>query len=69
MTPTELAKELYDTYKEASGGVSVISGAKLPEFEDCPEEVQRCWREVALQVLYMSRRGRFSFTMIEPEDL
>lgn len=69
MTLDELAKELYDTYKEAAGGVSVITGAKLPDFKDCPPAVQDCWIEVAEAVTNMVLNGSFSYLFYESEDL
>lgn len=38
-----LAKISYDAYCVESGGVSAVTGQKLPEFEKTSQKVQDCW--------------------------
>lgn len=38
-----LAKIAYDGYLSASGGKSLISGDKLPDFENLKQEIQDAW--------------------------
>ena len=40
---TELAKIAYDAYSESTGGVSAVTGDKLPEFHETPDAVQQAW--------------------------
>lgn len=40
---TELAKIAYDAYAESTGGVSAVTGDKLPEFENTSDAVQEAW--------------------------
>jgi hypothetical protein len=43
----DLAKIAYDAYCKATGGVSLISGAKLPEFQDLRQAIQDAWWEAS----------------------
>ena len=47
----ELAKVAYDTCCKQTGGVSLISGDKLPEFEILEQEIKDAWWEVANAVI------------------
>jgi hypothetical protein len=41
-----MAKIYYDAYCKAAGGVSLISGDKLPEFHNLKQEIQDAWAAV-----------------------
>lgn len=41
------ARELYGAYCDKAGGVSLVTGAKLPAFEECPEAVRAAWHASA----------------------
>ena len=43
----EFAKIGYDAYCVQTGGVSAVTGDKLPAFEDTPEAVQLAWYAAA----------------------
>ena len=43
----EFAKIGYDAYSEQTGGVSAVTGDKLPAFEDTPNPVQLAWYAAA----------------------
>lgn len=42
----DLARIAYEAYLRSSGGVSLISGAKLPEFQYLRPAIQDAWWEV-----------------------
>lgn len=44
-------KIAYDAYKNSSGGVSLISGVRLPEWDSLKLEIQQGWTAGALAVL------------------
>lgn len=44
------AKIAYDTYSRSTGGVSLISGDRLPEFEALKDEIKRAWLAAATAV-------------------
>ena len=39
----DLAKVAYDAYVKAAGGVSLVSGEPLPEFDQLPENIRQAW--------------------------
>jgi hypothetical protein len=43
----EVAKIAYDAYCKSTGGVSLISGDKLPEFEKLKQSIQDAWYDSA----------------------
>lgn len=43
----EVAKIAYDAYCKSTGGVSLISGDKLPEFEKLKQSIQDAWYDAA----------------------
>lgn len=43
----ELGKIAYDAYCHTSGGLSLISGAKLPDWNDLIPEIKDAWRAAA----------------------
>jgi len=45
-----LGKLAYDAYCKSSGGVSLISGAKLPEWCDLKPEIKTAWEAAAESV-------------------
>jgi len=48
----DLAEVAYNGYCQSSGGISLISGAKLPAFQDLPEDIRKAWRAAAVAVEY-----------------
>lgn len=46
------AKIAYDAYVKKAGGVSLITGDKLPEFEALKSEIQEAWVAAARAVEY-----------------
>lgn len=44
-------KIAYDAYKDKASGVSLISGATLPEWEDLNGSIQEAWDAAANAVL------------------
>lgn len=40
-------KLAYDAYCESSGGVSLVSGAKLPPWEELKPEIKTAWQAAA----------------------
>lgn len=44
---TTTGKRAYDRYREHAGGVSLVSGEQLPEFEDLSEDIQSAWHHSA----------------------
>lgn len=53
----------YEAYCRSTGGVSLVSGDKLPTWDDLPPKIQTAWREagdrVANHVVEMIFLGRF----------
>jgi hypothetical protein len=49
--PYLFGKEAYEAYFEYSKGKSLISGAKLPKWEDQKIEIQEAWGAAANAVL------------------
>lgn len=45
-----LGKLAYDAYSASTGGRSLISGDKLPEFEALPAKIQSAWEASASAV-------------------
>ena len=43
----ELGRKNYEAYCKSTGGVSLISGDKLPEFENLKEEIKNAWQDAA----------------------
>jgi hypothetical protein len=43
----DLAKVMYEAYCQNTGGVSLVSGAKLPVWEDLRPEIQDAWSAAA----------------------
>lgn len=43
-TPGKVA---YDAYCKAAGGKSLVSGQKLPEFEEQPAQIRAAWEAAA----------------------
>jgi hypothetical protein len=50
MNDSRLAKIAYDAYSEQTGGVSLISGDKLPEFDALKTSIQTAWMVAAAAV-------------------
>lgn len=46
----EFGKACYDAYCEQTGGVSLISGAVLPPFEEMREDIRRGWIAAARMI-------------------
>lgn len=44
-------KIAYDAYCEETGGVSLISGDKLPKFEDLKQSIKDAWAAAASAVI------------------
>lgn len=44
------AKIAYDAYCKSTGGVSLISGDKLPDFDALKDEIKRAWLAAATAV-------------------
>ena len=42
-----LAKIAYDAYCQSTGGVSLVSGDKLPEFGDLKQSIRDAWMAAA----------------------
>lgn len=40
-------KQAYEGYCKSSGGVSLISGAKLPTWEELKPEIKNAWHDAA----------------------
>lgn len=38
---------LYEAYCEEAGWKSAVTGAPLPQYDQCPDAVKRCWRATA----------------------
>ena len=53
-----LGKVAYDAYCKYTGGVSLISGDKLPEFENLKESIQCAWHDAAQAVSEAVKNGR-----------
>ena len=51
MNEFALAKIAYDAYSKSTGGVSLISGDKLPEFDGLLDDIKQAWRAAATAVL------------------
>jgi hypothetical protein len=43
-------KLAYNAYRDAAGGVSLVTGEKLPEFEELAPKIQAAWKASALAV-------------------
>ncbi len=43
----DLARIAYDAYKEETGGVSLISGERLPDFDSLKMSIQDAWWQAA----------------------
>jgi hypothetical protein len=50
MTDAKLAKIAYNAYCQQTGGVSLISGDKLPEFDALKTSIQTAWMVAAAAV-------------------
>ena len=48
---TELAKVNYEGYCNSTGGVSLISGDKLPDFESLKEPIKNAWKQASKELL------------------
>lgn len=46
-----LGKTNYDAYCNSTGGVSLVSGDKLPDFENLKEPIKKAWKEAAKELL------------------
>lgn len=46
-----IGKYNYDLYCRSTGGVSLISGDKLPEFKDLKPKIQQAWKDAAKGLL------------------
>lgn len=46
-----VAVRLYNRYSTSTGGVSAVTGDRLPEFTDCPTPVKSAWYDVAGAVI------------------
>lgn len=51
LTMTEVGQIAYEAYCESTGGVSAVSGAPLPEWDDQSPEIQRAWVRAAAAVI------------------
>lgn len=47
----DFGKVAYEAYCKSSGGVSLVSGDKLPEFENLSDSIKTAWRASAQAVL------------------
>jgi hypothetical protein len=55
-TAREYGEIAYDAYIEDSGGRSLISGVKLPAFDELPGPVMKAWCAAGISVaLYQTR--------------
>lgn len=50
-------KIAYDAYCKSSGGVSLVSGAKLPEWAVLSDEIKQAWEAAAEAVCGMQMMG------------
>jgi len=50
LNPLDLARAAYQGYCESTGGVSLISGSKLPPFEELAGPIQAAWVDAASKV-------------------
>lgn len=57
---TATGKTAYEAYVEASGGVSLVSGSKLPLWEEQAEGIKAAWEHVARTL-----RMRFEGALVE----
>ena len=57
MTIHELAEFMYNAYLEITGGVSAVTGDKLPPYEYTSESVKRAWVHVASRTLNKINSG------------
>jgi hypothetical protein len=46
----DLAKIAYEAYRASTGGVSAVSGAPLPEWEDQAQPIRDAWDAAAQAV-------------------
>lgn len=44
-------KIAYDAYVKQAGGVSLVSGVTLPEWDALPTEIQRAWIAAGIAVI------------------
>lgn len=59
MTNYELARDLYYAYFYNTGGVSLVSGAKLPEWDALPQPIKDAWEASARCVFQYVAEGMF----------
>jgi hypothetical protein len=50
LVPEELARKAYEAYSETTGGVSVVSGAKLPIFDALSDTARIAWKCAGMAV-------------------
>lgn len=55
--PVNLGKIGYDAYCKSSGGVSLVSGAKLPEWSALAENIRNAWESAAESIVGMTTMG------------
>ena len=53
----DLGKVAYDAYCKSSGGVSLVSGAKLPKWAALSEDIKRAWACAAEAVVGVAVMG------------
>lgn len=59
MTNLELARDLYYTYFYNAGGVSLVTGSKLLEWDELPQAVRDCWESCARYIFDCVAAGTF----------
>jgi hypothetical protein len=47
----EMAKIAYDNYCHYTQGISLVTGEKLPNWDDLPDNIKRAWRGSMLSVI------------------
>jgi hypothetical protein len=61
MRMTDLAEVNYHGYRQASGGVSLVTGEPLPEFEAMPEKMRGAWEGGTRAVVReLNRKGELA---------
>ena len=54
--PMREAEVAYEAYRQHAGGVSLISGAPIPPFEDLDPRVKAAWAAAASSVMELAAR-------------
>ena len=52
---TDFGQVGYDAYRDFTGGVSLVSGSPIPEWDQLPKNIQDAWRAAGEAVLAVPR--------------